>query len=75
MGVGVDQHAGVEHTSDDHADAARRALFQEPGTAPIEQRVAAGEQHAVEIDSRDEALEHRRLVHPAADRRHDAFVA
>ena len=51
------------------------ALREQLGSAAIQQRVAAGEQDAVEVDARDEPFEHRGLVHPAPDRGHHAFVA
>ena len=41
----------------------------------VEQRVAAGEQEHVDVGLADEPGEHRRLVHPGADRAHDALVA
>ena len=73
--VGIDEHARVEHAPEDHADATRLAPLQQSGSAAVEQRVAAGEQHAVEIDALDEPPEHLVLVHARADRPNDALVA
>ena len=72
----VGEEPAVEHPARDDAHAAlgaERQQIDERGL--IEQRVAAREQHAVELGLAHEAREQRRAVHPGTDRAHHALRA
>ena len=74
IGADAGQDAAVEHAAEDHPDPARRAGVEELGAAAVEQGVATGDQHAVEIDPVHEPRQHLALVHPASDRAHDPLI-
>jgi hypothetical protein len=66
--AGVGQDAAVEHAARQHGDAAPLAQREQAGRRRVvEQRVAAGHQHAVQIAALDEPGQRRRRVHAGAD--------
>ena len=74
-GPRVGEQPAVVDAAGDDRDAALGAQRKQLGErVVIEQRVAAGEQEAVEIGRAREASEHRRLVHAGSDRANRALV-
>ena len=68
-GPRVGQDAAVEHTSRDDRDPAFHAKRQQILQAHlVQQRVAAGEQEAIELRLAGETRQHLRLVHAGPDR-------
>ena len=65
----VGQDAAVEHAAREHLHAAVGAQRQQlGGGGRVEQRVASGHEHAVQVRPGDEPGQRRRGVHPDADR-------
>ena len=61
--------AAVEHAAREHLHAAVGAQRQQlGGRGRVEQRVASGDEHAVQVRPGDEPGQRRRGVHPDADR-------
>jgi hypothetical protein len=76
LGAGVGQDAAVEDAAGDDRDAASHAERQKLlRAAPVQERVAAGEQEAIEIRLAGKASQHLGLVHSRADRRDRAVRA
>jgi len=72
----VGQQPAVEDAADHHRHPALGAGGQQLPQGPlVEQAVAAGDQHHVEVEVADEAGQHLRLVHAGPDRPHHALVA
>jgi hypothetical protein len=70
------QDAGIVGPAQDHRDIALDALGQELGEAALlQQGVAAGQQHAVEVAGLDEAQAGVAFVDADADRADDAGLA
>ena len=70
------QDAGIVRPAQDHRDVALHAFRQERlEPALLEQRVAAGQQHAVEVAGLDEAQAGVRFVDADADGADDAGLA
>jgi hypothetical protein len=66
--TGIGQDAAVEHAARQHGDAAPLAQREQAGRRRVvEQRVAAGHQHAVQVAALDEPGQRRRRVHAGAD--------
>ena len=64
------EHAGIEWAAEDDCDVLLHAERQQFGERVLlQQRVAAGEQDAVDVGVAREAQAHLRLVQPDADRR------
>lgn len=73
-GLRVGEQAGVEDPADHHADAAFGGERQELGQASlVEQAVAAGQQHGVDVRLTDEPGRQLGLVHADADRAEHAL--
>ena len=63
----MDQDAAVEHATREDRDTAALALRQQRhGGTGVEQRVTAGDEHAVQVGAGQEPLQHLDLVHADA---------
>lgn len=75
-GSGRGEQTGVEHPADDDATAAGGCLREQFGEPVlVQERVAAGQQHHVDVRLAHEPGGQRRLVHPDPDRADHAFGA